>query len=128
MKAKRILVVEDEPDVTRIVSKILDGAGYDVVVANGGEDGIRKLAIHPVDLVLTDLAMPKVNGVAVIRAVRDEHRRRIPVVAVTAHRWDHIAEAAEQAGCDGWVSKPFSAKQLLDEVAKHLDRRSPLPA
>ena len=121
----RILVVEDDPDIMRIILHTLKLAGFEVVPAYGGEDAIRKVKAHKFDLVLTDLAMPKVSGVEVIDAMKkDPQTQNIPVVAVTAHIWDGIAQSAGQVGCDGYISKPFSAKQLIQEVYKHL--KSPL--
>jgi CheY-like chemotaxis protein len=92
-----------------------------VVPAYGGEDAIRKVKAQKPDLVLTDLAMPKVSGVQVIETIKkDPETQHIPVVAVTAHVWDVLAQSAGQVGCDGYVSKPFTTKQLVQEVQKHL--------
>ena len=121
----KILVVEDEPDIMRIISHTLTAAGYRVLPAYGGEDAIRKVKQHLPDLVLTDLAMPKVSGVEVIQAIKkDPETQHIPVLAVTAHVWDGIAQSAGQVGCDGYISKPFNMKQLLQEVQKHLPNPS----
>lgn len=117
----KILVVEDEPDIMRIITHTLQSAGHQVIPAYGGEDALRKVKSHKPDLILTDLAMPKVSGVEVIEAIKgDPETSAIPIIAVTAHVWDGIAQSAGQAGCDGYISKPFNMKQLLQEVAKHL--------
>ena len=117
----KILVVEDDPDIMRILTHALTGAGFKVIAAYGGEDAIRKVALHKPDLVMTDLAMPRVSGVEVIQAIKeDPETQHIPVVAVTAHVWDPIAQAAGQVGCDGYISKPFSTKQIIQEVYRHL--------
>jgi CheY-like chemotaxis protein len=117
----KILVVEDDPDMMRIVTHALTAVGHQVVPAYGGEDAIRKVKAQKFDLVLTDLAMPKVSGVEVIQAIKaDPKTRHIPVLAVTAHVWDGIAQSAGQVGCDGYISKPFSTKQLVQKVEKHL--------
>ena len=109
----------------RIISHTLTAAGYRVLPAYGGEDAIRKVKQHLPDLVLTDLAMPKVSGVEVIQAIKkDPETQHIPVLAVTAHVWDGIAQSAGQVGCDGYISKPFNMKQLLQEVQKHLPNPS----
>lgn len=122
MKGK-ILVVEDDPDIMRILTHALTAAGYQVVPAYGGEDAIRKVKAQKPDLVLTDLAMPKVSGVEVIESIkRDPDTQQIPVIAVTAHVWDGIAQSAGQVGCDGYISKPFNAKHVVQEVEKHLKR------
>lgn len=117
----KILVVEDEPDIMRIITHALTAAGYRVVHAYGGEDAIRKVKSQRPDLVLTDLAMPKVSGVEVIQAIKkDPETQHIPILAVTAHVWDGIAQSAGQVGVDGFIPKPFNMKQLLLEVQKYL--------
>jgi len=117
----RILVVEDDPDIMRILVQTLTSAGYEVVPAYGGEDAIRKVRAQKFQVVLTDLAMPKVSGVEVIQVIKDDpETAHLPVIAVTAHVWDGIAQSAGQVGCDGYISKPFSTKQLVMEVQKHL--------
>jgi CheY-like chemotaxis protein len=120
MSAK-ILVVEDDPDIIRILTHVLTSAGYHVIPAYGGEDAIRKVKQHMPDLVLTDLAMPKVSGVEVIEVIKtDPDTQHIPVIAVTAHVWDGIAQSAGQVGCDGYIAKPFNTKQIIQEVHRHL--------
>lgn len=124
MKPK-VLIVEDDPDCMCILSYALTGAGYRTVPAYGGEDAIRKAKKEEPDLVLTDLAMPKVDGVQVIYSIKhDPKTHHIPVVAVTAHIWDSIARGATQAGCDGYVTKPFKIEDLLAVVRKYLRNRS----
>jgi len=116
-----ILVVEDEPDVMHIITHALKAAGHTVVQAWGGEDAVRKAKTMKPDLVLTDLAMPEVSGVAVIHDIKqDPETAAIPVIAVTAHVWDSIAQAAGKVGVDGFISKPFTAKELVAEVEKQL--------
>ncbi|OFV87081.1 MAG: hypothetical protein A3J75_05320 [Acidobacteria bacterium RBG_16_68_9] len=125
-RQRRILVVEDDPDIMRILSHMLTTAGYEVVRAYGGEDALRKVKSQKIDLVLTDLAMPKVSGVDVIAAVKsDPATASVPCLAVTAFVWDQIAQTAGQAGCDGFIGKPFTTQQLLCEVEKHLGSPSP---
>src|SRR5574341_553478 len=102
-----ILVIEDDPDVMRIIRHALSNAGYRVISAYGGEDAIRKVQELKPDLVLTDLAMPKISGVQVVQAIKQEpETQHIPVIAVTAHVWDGLAQSAGQVGCDGYIAKP----------------------
>jgi CheY-like chemotaxis protein len=116
-----ILVVEDDPDILRILTYALTGAGFKVIPAYGGEDAIRKVALYKPNLVMTDLSMPRVSGVEVIQVIKEgPETRHIPVVAVTAHVWDPIAHAAGKAGCDGYISKPFSSRRIIQEVYRHL--------
>ncbi len=116
----KILIVEDDPDILRILSHTLGAAGYHVVQAYGGEDALRKVKTHHPDLVLTDLAMPMMSGVEVINQIKkDPETCHIPVVAVTAFVWDTIARSAAEVGCDGFLAKPFKSVDLLREVQKH---------
>jgi len=117
----KVLIIEDDPDIMRLLNRTLTNAGYQVVHAYGGEDALRKVQAALPDLVLTDLAMPKMSGVHVIQMLKkNPETAHIPVVAVTAHMWDGIAQSAGQAGADGFINKPFSSKTLLREVAGYL--------
>jgi len=119
--ANKILVVEDNPDVLIIIQTALREGGYEVVTAAGGEEALDKVKEHDFDLILTDLAMPRVSGVDVISTLKNSPGTwRIPVVAVTAHWTDQISVSASAAGCDGFIAKPFSREELLYEVRKHL--------
>jgi len=117
----KILVVEDDPDIMRIMIHTLRAAGHVVVPAYGGEDALRKVKQHRPDLVLTDLAMPKMTGVELIEQIKkDAETKHIPCVAVTAHLWEFLAQSAGDAGCEGYLGKPFTNRQLVEFVNKHL--------
>src|SRR6202158_731408 len=117
----KMLIVRNDPDIMWLIVHTLNASGYQVVPAYDGEDALRKMKLHKFDLVLTDLSMPKVSGVEVIQEIKgDPATKDVPVVAVTAHVWDTLAQSAGKVGCDGYISKPFSSKQLLMEVRKHL--------
>lgn len=119
---KRILLVEDEPDILRIASTVLRGAGYDVVPGFGGEDGWRKLKSQPFDLLITDLAMPGLSGPDLIARVRsDPELAQLPILALTAFVWDEIAREATNVGCEHFLAKPFTAAQLLRAVETALN-------
>jgi len=125
---EKILVIEDDPDIMRILLHTLKAAGYAVVAAYGGEDALKKVRQFQPDLILTDLAMPKMSGVEVIELLRrDGQTCDIPIVAVTAYVWDGLAQAAGQVGCDGFIAKPFSTKHLLEEVRKFLQPKVSVP-
>jgi CheY-like chemotaxis protein len=123
------MVVEDDPDLMRLLSHTLKSAGFNVVQAYGGEDALRKVKAQKPDLVLTDLAMPKMSGVEVIHQIKsDPETADIPCVAVTAHMWDHIAQSAGQVGCDSFIAKPFNSVRLLQEVTKYVPAPGKLPS
>ncbi|GIW46118.1 MAG: hypothetical protein KatS3mg077_3400 [Candidatus Binatia bacterium] len=117
----KILVVEDDPDILRIMMHTLRAAGHVVIPAYGGEDALRKVKQHQPDLVVTDLAMPKMTGVEVIEQIkRNDATKHIPCVAVTAHVWEFLAHSAGDAGCEGYLAKPFTNRQLIEFVNKYL--------
>jgi CheY-like chemotaxis protein len=121
----KIMVIEDDPDLMRLITHSLKAAGFAVVQAYGGDDALRKVKTQWPDLILTDLAMPRMSGVEVIeRLKRDIDTKHIPIVAVTAYMWDSIAQSAGSAGVDGFIAKPFNSVRLLQEVTKYV----PLPA
>jgi two-component system, cell cycle response regulator DivK len=116
-----ILIVEDNPDQLRILAEMLRSAGYKVATSMGAEPGMRRAKTLKPDLILTDLAMPQVSGVQLIDQLRhDETTKHIPIVAVTAYVWDVIAQAAGNAGADGFISKPYTRARLVEEVEKHV--------
>jgi CheY-like chemotaxis protein len=121
-RTRRILVIDDDPDIVRIVRYILRDAGYSVTYAYNGADGIQKARTEKPDLVLTDLAMPNVSGLDVIETLHEgPETRDIPILAVTAHAAENIGQAAHQLGCAGRISKPFTAEQLLDRIQRCFD-------
>lgn len=123
VKPSTILIVEDEPDHINILREMLGLAGHKVITAFGGDDALQKVRARRPDLVLTDLAMPAANGVRLIDALKSApDTKDIPVVAVTAHIWDGLAQAAKSAGCDGFIAKPFTKEKLRQELEKHLPR------
>lgn len=120
-RQRRVLVVDDEPDIVRVIKHMLNGAGYDVVPGYGAEDALRKVRRQPFDLVLTDLAMPGMSGVELIDEIRrDPETADLPIIGVTAYVWDGLGRSAGDLGCDGFVAKPFEPRALLDAVERYL--------
>lgn len=120
-KARTILVVEDDPDILRIICHMLTAAGYQAVPGYGGEDALRKIQKQSFDLILTDLAMPKISGVELIERVRsDPETADVPILAVTAYTWEAIGRSAAEVGCDGFVNKPIEGPALLRTVKRYL--------
>jgi two-component system, chemotaxis family, chemotaxis protein CheY len=117
--AKRILAADDSLSLRQVVKLVLTEAGYDVIEAVDGKDALAKLAGGPVNLILTDLNMPNLDGVGLIKAVRaDPAHRLTPIVMVTTESSDDKKQQGKSAGATGWVVKPFSPDQLLAVVKK----------
>ena len=118
----RILVIDDEPQITRVLRAALVAQGYDVRIANDPEEGLRTLREWSTDLLITDLMMPGMSGVEVCRAVRARAATPILVLSVREHERSKVE--ALDAGADDYVTKPFSVQELFARVRAHL-RRAP---
>ncbi len=118
----RILVIDDEPQITRVLRASLAAQGYDVRTANDPEEGLRVFRDWPPDLVVTDLMMPGMSGVEVCRAIRALGTTPVLVLSVREHERSKVE--ALDAGADDYVTKPFSIQELLARVRAHL-RRAP---
>ena len=115
----QIIIVEDEYDSLQMVSEILRYYGVDVLVAHNGKECIELLNQNRVTLVLTDLAMPEMDGWETLKAIRANPRTEmIPVVAISAYHSVEVAEQATIAGFDGFFAKPVSPKTFVDNLAK----------
>ena len=118
----RILVIDDEPQITRVLRAALSAQGYDVRTANDPEEALRVFKDWPPDLVITDLMMPGLSGVEVTRAIRLHSTTPVLVLSVREHERSKVE--ALDAGADDYVTKPFGIQELLARVRAHL-RRAP---
>jgi two-component system, cell cycle response regulator DivK len=114
---RRILVVEDNPLNLKLVRDVLQVAGYDVIEAHTGEEGLHLAREDPPDLVLMDLQLPGIDGTETLRRLRqDSLARKVPVVAVTAFAMAEDRERAALAGFDGYIEKPISVRALPGQI------------
>jgi two-component system KDP operon response regulator KdpE len=118
----RILVIDDEPQITRVLRAALTAQGYDVRTANDPEEALQVFKEWPPDLVVTDLVMPGLTGVEVTRAIRTHAATPVLILSVRDHERSKVE--ALDAGADDYVTKPFSIQELLARVRAHL-RRAP---
>lgn len=118
----RILVIDDEPQITRVLRAALSAQAYDVRIANDPEEGLRVFRDWTPDLVITDLMMPGMSGVEVTRAIRVHGS--IPVLVLSVREHERSKVEALDAGADDYVTKPFGIQELLARVRAHL-RRAP---
>jgi two-component system, OmpR family, KDP operon response regulator KdpE len=118
----RILVIDDESQITRVLRAALSAQGYDVRTANDPDEGLRLFRDWPPDLVITDLMMPGKSGVEVCRQIRS--RSVTPVLVLSVREHERSKVEALDAGADDYVTKPFSIQELLARVRAHL-RRAP---
>lgn len=111
---KRILVVDDNPDSVTIMRAILEARHYQIQVANSGAEALDMIQKEAPDLVLLDVMMPEMSGLEVLQRIKDEARTgRLPVILVTAKTHDDDVLSGYQYGADYYITKPFTAKQLL---------------
>ncbi|HWE84486.1 MAG TPA: response regulator transcription factor [Terracidiphilus sp.] len=118
----RILVIDDEPQITRVLRAALMAQGFDVRTANDPAEGLDVFRDWPPDMVITDLMMPGMSGVEVCRAVRAKGPTPVLVLSVRDH--ERAKVEALDAGADDYVTKPFSTQELMARVRAHL-RRAP---
>jgi CheY-like chemotaxis protein len=110
----KVLVVDDNPDSVAIMRGILEGRGYDVAAAHSGTEALQFLEKETVDLVLLDIMMPEMSGMEVLQRIKDDTATgRLPVILVTAKTQDEDVLSGYQYGADYYITKPFTAKQLL---------------
>jgi two-component system cell cycle response regulator DivK len=124
--SQRILVVEDQPDNRRILRDLLTSADFEVIEAVDGEAGLAAAAAHRPDLILMDIQLPGIDGYEATRRLKgDAALRGVPVIAVTAHALSGAENEARAAGCDTYISKPYSPRQLLAKVREYLSSPAP---
>ena len=118
---KRILVIEDTEDNRRIMRDLLTNAGFGLIEAATGEDGVRMAEAERPDLILMDIQLPVMDGYEATRRIKaNPALKHIPIIAVTSYALSGDEEKTRAAGCDGYVSKPFSPRMLLAKVREHL--------
>lgn len=117
--AKTILAVDDSTSIRQMVSFTLKGAGYDVVEAVDGQDGLDKAKSKSINLVLTDQNMPKMDGLSLIKSLRGlPQYKTTPILMLTTEAGDDMKAKGKAAGATGWLVKPFDPQKLLDVVKK----------
>ena len=119
--SKRILVVEDQDDNRRILRDLLTASGYELIEAVDGEQGLTAAEQEHPDLILMDIQLPGIDGYEVTRRIKaNEALRGIPIIAVTSYALSGDDQKAFEAGCDAYVTKPFSPRQLLAKIREYL--------
>jgi two-component system cell cycle response regulator DivK len=119
--SKRILVVEDQEDNRQIIRDLVTSVGYEMIEAVDGEQGVALAAQHKPDLILMDIQLPVLDGYEATRRIKAQPElKAIPVIAVTSYALSGDDQKAFAAGCDGYVTKPFSPRQLLAKIREHL--------
>ena len=128
MSPKRILVIDDDRQVSLALSVRLKAAGYEVDVAGDGESGLEKLSAVVPDIVLLDMRMPGIDGVEVMRRMKqDPQLADIPVIFVSANAQETAKRAALGAGGKIFLEKPFESRALLEAIQCVLEQNAGVP-
>ena len=118
---KRILVVEDTEDNRQIIRDLLTSAGYEMIEALDGAQGVAMAAEHKPDLILMDMQLPVLDGYEATRRIKaDPDLKAIPIIVVTSYALSGDEAKARAAGCDAYVTKPYSPRQLLAKIKEFL--------
>ncbi len=119
--SKVIMTADDSASIRQMVAFTIRQQGHEVIEAVDGQDALAKLATHKVDLLLTDLNMPNVDGIGLIKGVRGSSLNRfIPIVMLTTESQDGKKAEGKAAGASGWIVKPFKPEQLAAVIRKLL--------
>lgn len=119
---KRILIVDDERQIVRMLRASLQSGGYEVLSAGGGLEALQQFASHKPDLIITDLAMPGMNGLELTEAVR--RTSEVPIIVLSVRDTEAMKVSALDQGADDYLTKPFGIPELLARVRAALRRTS----
>ena len=120
-KAIKIIIVEDEANLRLVMQKELQRLGYDVQAAPDGEAALKLLEEANVDVILSDINMPRMNGLEMIEVVKKEPQNAaLPIIVLTSEGQPALIDRAKKAGAKGWIVKPFKADLLVAAVKKLL--------
>ena len=121
--AYKILVVDDEPTIVRLMEFILARQGHEMLVAVNGEEALEKIQTHKPDLVLLDIMMPRIDGYEVARRVRaDGETAHLPIIMLSAKAQEADIRKGMEVGVNEYITKPFSPDQLVHVVSDYLSR------
>jgi two-component system, cell cycle response regulator DivK len=119
---KRILVVEDHEDNRQILRDLLASAGFDMIEAVNGEDGVAAAAAEHPNLILMDIQLPVLDGYEATRRIKASPAlKAIPIIVVTSYALSGDEDKARAAGCDAYIAKPYSPRLLLARIREFLD-------
>ena len=119
--AKRILTADDSASVRQMVSFTIKNAGYEVVEAVDGKDALSKLNGNPIHMVITDLNMPNLDGIGLVKNIRANPAYKfIPIILLTTESQESKKLEGKTAGATGWIVKPFKPEQLIAVIKKVL--------
>ena len=121
MDSRKILLIEDEPDIVRTLQVFLESENFKVSTATDGMEGMNKARKEKPELIILDIMLPKLDGYKICRMLKfDEELRKIPIVIFTARAQDADRQLAMEVGADAYITKPLEPEMLLTEIKKLL--------
>lgn len=122
----KVLLIEDHADLLDILTRLVEALGFTVIGANRGSEGVEKAVKENPDLILMDILMPGMDGREATRKIRSNPKTQdIPIVAATVLNRQSELEACVEAGCNGWLVKPFTLNQLRGKIQEYIPVSSP---
>lgn len=119
----KILIVDDEPDIVAALGIRMKSAGYEVIAAADGMEGLDAARKQNPDLILLDIMLPKLDGYKVCRILKfDENYRHIPIIMITAKVTDVNKKMGEEVGADAYITKPFNPEELMAKIKETLEK------
>ena len=120
---KKVLIVDDEPDLVETLKFVLETAGFECYAAYNGEDGLNLAREILPDLIILDVMMPKINGFKICRLLKyDSKYKNIPILMVTARSQEEDKLIGEETGVDEYITKPFDLDALVEKVKNYLNK------
>lgn len=114
-----VLAIDDSATIRALVTQTLTNAGFDVITAVDGQDGVNVFQTKRFDAVITDINMPKMDGFGVIEAIRDSpENKRVPILVLTTESGSALKDRARSAGATGWIVKPFDDAALVSVLRR----------
>ncbi|MGD8170205.1 response regulator [Vibrio sp. TRT 21S02] len=118
---KSILIVDDSESLRQVVNIALTGAGYQIIEAKDGVEGIEKLDGRKIHLIISDVNMPNMNGIEFVKHVKNMERYKFtPIIMLTTETQEYLMEESRKAGAKAWMVKPFKPDKMLEAVSKIL--------
>ncbi|MBN2611962.1 MAG: response regulator transcription factor [Bacteroidales bacterium] len=114
----KVLVTEDDDITRKILHKSIQNAGFDVVTVKDAQEAIKILEKNGIDVVIIDIYMPGIDGIELIRIIRNELKNNLPIAVLSREKSEHMVVKAFEAGADDFVTKPFEATNLIDRINK----------
>ncbi len=114
---RRVLLIDDDPALLKVVGKRLEVAGYELLTAKDGEEGLTKAQLGAPDVIIVDLVLPKKSGFEICAALKKDSRfQRIPILVFTGKGQEMDERLCREIGADGYLSKPHDAKALIEQI------------